>query len=82
LPGDELLRPNVAEDGCDRNQTGLPTLRVEMMDDLFAVIVRLLMLAHEAQWERATTPLAAVRLPVHAGQRALEVGGRHVVAAG
>jgi hypothetical protein len=78
--GQQLLGSHVTEDGCDRDKTRLPAIRVEVMFDVFAVIVWLLMLSHEVGWQRAAAPLAAVRLRVHPIQGALEVGRRHVVA--
>ena len=44
----QLFRPDVAEDGGDRQQPRPPALRVEVVLDMLPVIVRLLMLANQA----------------------------------
>jgi hypothetical protein len=75
-----LFRPDMSEDDRHCHQPCLPTVGVEVMGNLFTVIVLLLMLPHKAGRQRATAPLTAVRLRVHAGQHALKVDGRHVVA--
>jgi hypothetical protein len=54
---------------------------MEVMPDIFAVIVWLLVLASQIRWQRAAAPLAAMRLRVHFGQSALKILIAHVMPA-
>ena len=75
----QLTGLHVTEYNSDREQSRPPALRVEVMLDMLAVIVRLLMLANQTGRQRPTAPLAAMRLSVHSGKSAMKVSIAHVM---
>ena len=78
----ELLRTDVAKDGGHGQQTRFPTVRMKMMLDVFAMVVRLLVLANKAWRQCPAAPLAAVWLLAHPRECALEVLRRQVMSLG
>jgi len=69
----------MAKDDGNGQKPRSPAATVEVMIDVLAVVVGLLVLSDTVVGEPATTPLAMMAVSVHPGQCALEVAIGHVM---